>query len=123
MLSSKKKNKRSRRILEEAAIYSEDIGTLGIKKTAGGASSYQKPISSLPLPDDEDKRRLQRMVNSCGLQLVIQGPVSIVLFSCLVAVSSRNALAVLQMANPVQCPLRCRRDVLMKRYQVRNGRR
>ena len=77
MTSSKKKNKRPRRLLEEAAIYSEDVGTLGIKKTAGGgASSFQKPILSLPLPDDEDKRRLQRMVNSCCLELVMPGPVS-----------------------------------------------
>jgi len=53
--------KRKHAVLEEAPIYFEDIGTLGIKKNTGSNSSYHKPISSLPLAKDEDKRRLMRM--------------------------------------------------------------
>jgi len=60
----KKKAKKKKRRLEEAALYSEDIGTAGIKKSTLASSfsnGYQQPISQLPLPKDEEKRRLKRM--------------------------------------------------------------
>ncbi len=67
MPSTKKNSKKSKCLVEEAAIYSEDIGTLGIKTNCGSASTYHKPISSLPLAKDEAKRRLERMVGTCWL--------------------------------------------------------
>jgi hypothetical protein len=65
MPTNKKRSRTSKGRLEAAAVYTEDIGTQGIKTSAGSAPSNQKPISSLPLPKDEDKRRLKRKVGTC----------------------------------------------------------
>jgi hypothetical protein len=59
------KHKKKRRLEDTAPIYTEDIGTQGIKKSsitsgAGGQSS----IHDLPLTKDEKTRRRKRMVRS-----------------------------------------------------------
>ncbi len=60
----KKVKKTKKRKFEEAApLYTEDLGTLGIKKSSpSNFVGYQKSISELPLPKDEDERRQKRMV-------------------------------------------------------------
>jgi hypothetical protein len=62
-MPSKKKQKNKKRRLEDIApLYSEDIGTEGIKKSTGAVE--QSSISNLPLAEDEEHRRRERKVRS-----------------------------------------------------------
>lgn len=109
-MSKKKKDKSShknKRKLEEAApLYTEDIGTEGIKKSSSlvSAAKQQTSISQLPLPKDEDERRQKRMVRA--------NAVDEWLFSIKLADSTNpslnsNALASCRAVNPMRCPLHC----------------
>ena len=63
---AKKKDKiKKRKLVSEpaAAVYTQDIGTEGIKTNSLTTSiGYSKSISDLPLPNDEEERRQKRMV-------------------------------------------------------------
>jgi hypothetical protein len=66
MPSKKKKNKGKlkRRLEEVAPLYTEDLGTQGIKKNslASSAAGRLGSISKKPLAKDEESRRQERMV-------------------------------------------------------------
>jgi len=60
----KEKANKKRRLEEAAPLYTEDIGTEGVKKSnLVSAANHEVSISSLPLATDEDERRKKRMVS------------------------------------------------------------
>lgn len=69
----KSKKIRERKLEDSVALYTEDIGMAGIKKSSylSWSSAVMQPsIADLPLPNDEDERRKKRKVRHAKYRLV-----------------------------------------------------